>query len=79
MPTETTGEGSNGNSRRRGRRGGRRERGDRPQQSGEGQVDNVVEQNVDAAPVAVTAPVGISGRGYCASGAPVIQETAPVV
>ncbi|BBU69424.1 Rne/Rng family ribonuclease [Fluviibacter phosphoraccumulans] len=79
VPTETTGEGSNGNSRRRGRRGGRRERGDRPQQSGEGQVDNVVEQNVDAAPVAVTAPVVSVAEAVAPVSAPVIQETAPVV
>ena len=79
VPTDTTGEGSNGNSRRRGRRGGRRERGDRPQQSGEGQVDNVVEQNVDAAPVAVTAPVVSVAEAIAPVSAPVIQETAPVV
>ena len=79
VPTDTTGEGSNGNSRRRGRRGGRRERGDRPQQSGEGQVDNVVEQNVDAAPVAVTAPVVSVAEAVAPVSAPVIQETAPVV
>ena len=79
VPTDTTGEGSNGNSRRRGRRGGRRERGDRPQQSGEGQVDNVVEQNVDAAPVAVTAPVVSVAEAVAPVSAPVIQEAAPVV
>ena len=79
VPTDTTGEGSNGNSRRRGRRGGRRERGDRPQQSGEGQVDNVVEQNVDAAPVAVSAPVVSVAEAVAPVSAPVIQEAAPVV